>query len=185
MSEKFILNGVLQGLVDLGNWLLQIIDYLNPLSDKFILKSIIEFFIEIISYINPFSENFIGYKIIELLGDLLQFLFIPSEDSFDRVVEVWKSHFLFIDTIKVSIDSIKNSIFNSLPFEKSLSFGVDTPIYKGDIEINFGWFEKFKPYTDLLLTGFVYLFFVWRLYSNLPNIISGISVSNGGGGHNN
>lgn len=169
-----------------GEWFVELLDYLNPLSDKFILKSIIEFFVEVISYINPFSENFIGYKLIELLGDLLEFLFIPSQESFDNLIYVWNSHFAFIDTIKVAIESVRNSILNSLPFEKELTFSVDTPIYSGDLSINFGWFEKFKPYTDLFLTGFIYLAFVWRLFANLPNIISGVTITNGGGnGHDN
>ena len=73
-----------------------------------------------------------------------------------------------------------------MPFEKELTFSVDTPIYSGDLSINFGWFEKFKPYTDLFLTGFIYLAFVWRLFANLPNIISGVTITNGGGnGHDN
>ena len=60
-------------------------------------------FSDVLSYLNPFSENFFVYKLIELLGDLLEFLFVPSEDVINGVVDSVKSKFSFIDTIKSSV----------------------------------------------------------------------------------
>lgn len=36
------------------------------------------------------------------------------------------------------------------------------------------WYTQFKQYGDLILTGFIYAMFFWRIYINLPNIISGV-----------
>lgn len=45
-------------------------------------KSIFEKIGDILSYINPFSENFFGKKLIELLLNGLKSLFVPSDDFF-------------------------------------------------------------------------------------------------------
>ena len=40
--------------------------------------------------------------------------------------------------------------------------------------IDFSWYAPFKTYGDLIITGFVYAFFLWRIFINLPNIIHGL-----------
>ena len=45
-------------------------------------------------------------------------------------------------------------------------YEVDTSIYRGTLSINFGWFAKFKPLTDLFITGFVYLFLLGVYFLN-------------------
>ena len=40
--------------------------------------------------------------------------------------------------------------------------------------IDFSWYSPYKSYGDLIITGFVYAFFLWRLFINLPNIIHGL-----------
>lgn len=131
---------------------------------------------------NPFSENFLGIKLVEILvnalSDLFNFLFVPEESSFTALTNVFNEKLGFVDTIKNAVDSIKNIIFNpNIDTAVSIDYEVDTSIYTGQLSINFSWFAKFKPYTDLVLTGFVYLVFAWRLFARLPSIINGISNS--------
>lgn len=73
-SEKFILKSIIDGLVN-------ILDYINPFSENFILKGVLDFLGNIISYINPFSENFFGHKIIEMFQNLFTFLFVMTEEQ--------------------------------------------------------------------------------------------------------
>ena len=40
--------------------------------------------------------------------------------------------------------------------------------------IDFSWYSPYKTYGDLIITGFVYAFFLWRIFINLPNIIHGL-----------
>lgn len=37
------------------------------------------------------------------------------------------------------------------------------------------WYAPYKAYGDLIITGFVYVFFIWRIFIKLPGIISGTS----------
>jgi len=84
-----------------------------------------------------------------------------------------KSKFAFADTIKSVINEIKNSFVNvnSIP---TLSININSSYYTGELTIlDLSWYSKFKTYGDVIITGFVYLFFIWRLFIHLPSIISG------------
>lgn len=152
-----------------------ILDFLNPFSENFILKGIIEFLGEILSYLNPFDEKFFGYKLVEMLGDLLKALFIPSEQRIVSLTETVTNKFSFIDSIKFAINSIKD-LLNNTGTAPSLSLELSATKYtdKQTVKIiDFSWYKPFKPYGDLVLTGFIYVMFIWRMYITLPNIISG------------
>lgn len=131
----------------------------------------------ILNYLNPFSEDFFAYKLVDLLLDglktLFEFLFIPSEERFTAITNLVKSKFSFIETIKEAVNAIEN-ILNNLGNVPKLSINVKSKYYTGDIVyINMAWYEPFKPYGDVVITGFVYVFFIWRLFVHLPNIING------------
>lgn len=172
-SENFILRGVLDFL---GN----ILSYINPFSDNFILKGVLSFLGSILDYLNPFSNNFIGIKLIELLGDLLRSLFVPSEDSFIVLKEVFEEKLGFVTTIKGMIQSIQNMVEN---VEELPSITVNVPQNRFGVTevtvINLSWYAPYKAYGDLIITGFAYLFFIWRIYKNLPSILSGVSSISG------
>lgn len=129
----------------------------------------------ILSYINPFSENFFGYKIIDLFSDLFEFLFVPSGDGLEDIYYLVEQKFNFVDSIKIGINALKNSLdnVNSVP---TYSLDVNSKYYTGDLKIlDLSWYAPFKPYGDLVITGFVYIFFLWRLFVKVPSIVNGIS----------
>ena len=128
----------------------------------------------IFNLLNPFSEDFFVYKLIELLGDLLQGLFVPSEERITALTNTVSSKFGFIDTIKNSINSLQTILsgLNSSP--KLESSNIESKYYSGKLVIvDMSWYSPFKPYGDLVITGFVYLFFLWRIFVHVPNIIHG------------
>lgn len=152
-----------------------LIDWLNPTSENFILKQLWDFLINIISYINPFDENFFGYKIIDLLNELFNFLFIPSEDVISGLVDSVKSKFSFIDTIKSSISDVEDVLVGAeaVPTLKIHVNGTNYTKEQDLTIINLAWYVPFKKYGDIILTGFIYAFFFWRIYISIPRIISG------------
>lgn len=194
-DDNFILKGVLEFLSNIVNYLNpfsdnfilksvveflgSIINYLNPFSDNFILKSVLEFLGNILSYINPFNDNFFGYKLIELFKNLFVEIFVPSEDSIQGLIDVVKSKFSFVDSIKIAVNSIKDML-SGVNGSPKLTFNVDSSYYTGNVTIlDMSWYSKFKPYGDLVFTGFAYLLFVYRIYFKLPSIISGSSSVSG------
>ena len=155
----------------LGN----ILSYINPFSENFILKDVLDFLGKMLSYLNPFSENFLGYKLIELIGNLLHSLFIPNENSFVQLTEIVNDKFAFMESIKIHINTMKDML-NNLEGTPSLSLELGATKYteKQNIKIiDLSWYKPYKQYGDIVLTGLIYFFFLWRIYIRLPSIISG------------
>lgn len=149
--------------------------YLNPFSDKFILKDLLSGIGNILSFLNPFSDNFFGKKLVELLQDLLNFLFVPSEERINGLVNSVKCKFDFIESIKIAINSM-NDLINSCGNSAVLSININATKYTEAANVtilDLSWYAPFKPYGDLIITGFVYAMFLFRLFARLPDIISG------------
>ncbi len=156
----------------LGN----ILNFLNPFSKEFILKDVLNFFADIISYINPFSENFFGYKLIEFLGDLLKKLFVPSEERINAINNTISSKFNFVESIKIAINSLKDLITGVGGAPKiTLNLGATQYTESGNYTIlDLSFYAPFKNFGDVVLTGIIYAFFIWRLFISAPNIIRGV-----------
>lgn len=131
----------------------------------------------IISYLNPFDDNFFGNKIVELLRDLLKALFVPSEERITGLQNAVMSKFDFVDSIKSAINSFMD-IINNLGNAPVLTLDLQATKYTDKMSINvidLNWYKPYKQYGDLVLTGIIYAFYLFRLFYNLPNIISGAS----------
>lgn len=175
-SDNFIFTNMFKNIGDM-------LSYINPFSDNFFLKGLFnilnpfsdDFFLkDLFSWLNPFSDNFIGKKIVELIGDLLKFLFVPSDDSINNLVNSVKSHFGFIDTINNTSAMIKDMFNDTSKLPKVTLTLKDNNIYNGEITvIDLSWYAPFKEYGDLIISAFIYVFFFWRVFVNLPSIISG------------
>lgn len=130
----------------------------------------------ILDYLNPFSENFFAYKLLELLGDLLKSLFVPSEDRITAIQNTVSSKFDFVESIKISINSLADMLSN-IGNAPKLTINVSETKYTKAQKVtilDLSFYAPFKPYGDLVLTGFIYIFFLWRLFISIPNIIHGL-----------
>ena len=173
-----------------------IFNFLNPFGDSFIFKDFFSSFDifstntdnslneandgigSILDYLNPFSDNFFVYKLVDLLIDglteLFKFLFVPSEDSINNLVNSVKSKFGFIDTINNTIISIKDMFSNTDSLTKIEITLPENDWYNGKVTVmDLAWYAKYKSYGDLIISAFIYVFFIWRIYVHLADIISG------------
>lgn len=197
-SSGGVFSWLAQGIASIIKNITSILDYLNPTNEKFILKNIIDFlnpasenFIlknigkvlndiftnigNILSYVNPLHENFLGKKIIELLGNLLQNLFIPKEESFTKFQDIFSEKLGFVENVKSGVNSLKD-MFNNVEELPTLSIDIDSKYYKGELTIiDLNWYSQYKTYGDLVITGFCYIFFIWRIWVHLPSILQGSS----------
>ncbi len=128
------------------------------------------------SYINPFSENFFGHKLIDLFKNLFNTLFIPNQENLQSKVNTLKAKFGFIDTINNIISNVFNIVNNT---DSQASLSINIPDNRTGITnltiIDLSWYAPYKQYGDMVITCLIYLFFIWRIYINLPNILGGVS----------
>ena len=112
-----------------------------------------------------------------MFSDLLKTLFVPSEGKILALQDVFTSKFAFVDSIKIAINSVKNMLNN---VETLPSLAIDIPDNRTGITsvtvIDLSWYAPYKAYGDLVITGFAYLFFIWRLYIHLPSILNGVGT---------
>ena len=112
---------------------------------------------------------------LELLGDLLKSLFIPSQERLTAISYTVTSKFSFITSIKEAINSMQN-MFNNIGTAPKLEIEVGATKWteKQKLTIlDLSFYKPFKPLGDLMITGFCYLAFIWKLLVSLPSIISG------------
>lgn len=177
-GDKFIFSDFFSNIGKMLSWL-------NPFSDNFFLKGLFnilnplsdDFFLKkLFNWLNPFSDDFIGKKIVELLSNALQALFVPSEERINAVYNTVANKFEFIESIKIAINSTQD-LLNNTGNSPKLTLNVGATKYteaQNVTVLDLAWYSQFKPYGDLVLTGFIYLFFLWRLFISLPKIIHGV-----------
>lgn len=105
---------------------------------------------------------------------MLEFLFVPQDESISSFLDIIESKFSFVDYIVEGVDSLKNILTN---WGSAPKFYIDigSTKYTPEMEvcIDFSWYEPYKPYADIIITGFIYASFLWRIFIKLPGIVSG------------
>lgn len=178
-SEGGVFSWIGNFLKNIWEGIKNIFDILNPFSDNFLLKNVEKYFNNIIDFLNPTSDNFFGKKIIEFLKDLLNSLFVPDQANIDNLVNTVKDKFAFIDTVNLAIESMQN-MFNNINTMPSYSIEVGATQYTDKMTIkviDLAWYAPYKKYGDLVIAGFAYVFFLWRLFITIPSIVNGVAGS--------
>lgn len=170
----------------LGN----LLDWLNPFSENFILVKLWNFLTDILSYINPFSDNFLGKKIVSLIGDLLISLFVPENNYFTDKIDGLKAS--LNDRIPYQqylddLESLKN--VNSARSSEDISTYVSLNNYaiSDKLVINMNKFIDFSIFNKYKSTWFVWVRVVVYLLLLLYNIneftktLRGVGVINSAG----
>ena len=171
--------------------------WLNPTSDDFILKKLWEFLKDIISAIGNIAQA-IGNVISGIFSPLWNFIttfldlfnptsdnfifkivFVPSQERIDAITNTVKAKFEFVDSIKTAVNSVKD-LLNNLGNAPKITLNLKATKYteeQNTVVFDLSWYAPYKAYGDLVITGFVYLMFIWRLLVTLPSIINGTGGS--------
>lgn len=122
--------------------------------------------------------NAINNLVTDLINGLIN-LFVPEEDFFSEKFAEFKSHFAFIDTFTGFVSQFQNITRKNEAPSISIDFSKAESQYNygGKASaINLSWYSRYKPIGDIVITAFVYVFFIWRFYCRLPEIIRGSGV---------
>ena len=109
------------------------------------------------------------------MQDLFEFIFVPSEERITALTNTVTYKFDFVESIKIAINSLVDIINNTGNAPHiTIPLGATKYTEATNVKIDFSWYEPFKNYGDLVITGFAYAFFLWRLFISLPSTISGV-----------
>ena len=163
-------------------FLSDIISFINPFSEDFILKDFFEGFGNLLDWLNPFSENFFVYKLIELLGNLLEWLFVPDDNYFSN-----------------NIDDLKSSLSAKIPYEdyiqmfetiQQVESGQDISIdlngytvagkeYGLNNFIDFGWITQYKDTWYAWVRGIIFILLIIYNINQIMKLFRGYSIGEG------
>lgn len=110
-------------------------------------------------------------------------MFVPSNDFLSSNFSTFKSHFGFVDTISNSVEQFKN--FNDDTATPYVDIDLNTHLNIAGKDVVLGgkahiidlrFYAPYKATGDLMVTAFVYILFLWRVFSRLPEIISGAGI---------
>ena len=116
--------------------------------------------------------------IVDGISSVLTSIFVPTTDFITAKVESLRARFDWIDPFIVFAENISGELFSTEPpviyihlddAEGSYNYGGTIPF------LDMRWYARYKEQGDLILSGFLWALFAWRMYLKLPGIISGAS----------
>jgi len=116
------------------------------------------------------------------IADKLKELFIPQEGIIEDTMSRIRSLYLINQAIqlKTKINTLWHDLgFYGTPTAPKVTFSLSTEgtkslaQFKKDITISLDWYTPYKPYVDSILSAFMLLFYIYRMFVNLPSVISG------------
>lgn len=126
-------------------------------------------------------------KIIEGIGSIVDGIksvlidiFIPSDGFLDKKIDELRSNFAFADSIigtaNILFDFFKTSVFNTPPkLDLNLSSTEGKYNYGNfAVALDMSWYTRYKPSVDIILSGILWVVFVWNTFKTLPNTINGV-----------
>lgn len=165
-----------QKLDALGDWLSGIKESIIELPSKFAT-----WFGDLITGIESLGETITNAwdAAIEAILNGIRDIFVPSADFLTAKVDALRSEFSFADSIITSGEYIGNSL---------QGLGTEPPVIYINLANNRGpydlggevafldlrWYAEYKPVGDAIISAFLWLLFVWRLYVKAPGIIRGL-----------
>lgn len=106
---------------------------------------------------------------------MLEEVFIPNEEKMNELLDQIRARFEFVNSIKTSITSFED-VMNGIKPAPSLKINIGETKYTEARTvkiIDLSWYAPYKGIGDAVITGFVYMMFLWRLFIHLPSTISG------------
>lgn len=172
---------------NLKSWLTTIKDVIyngfKNVIDNFttLFKPIIDKISSFIDQVKVITDHIIDIGTVDgdfSIANILKYLFIPDiADLVDLVEDNDTFHvFGFVTALKTFLTYLKNTLFN---LDYIYSLHVPSCVYHGkeigDFDISFAWFIPYKTYTDLVISAFLVLGYIYWIVVSLAGIIRGNS----------
>lgn len=122
-------------------------------------------------------------KLLGGLSDLLKGLFVPRDGYFQERIDEIRSEFVLMDSVMATVDEIQ-SFFNESSFDEAPKISINMGNSRGQFNygktsyaLDLSWYKEYKPSVDIILSGIMWLFFIWRVFIGLPSILGGVGTS--------
>ena len=110
-------------------------------------------------------------------------LFTPDQALVTEITDTFKGKFGFLSTLKQFANDLFGMTADSEPpviwihLENAESkFGYN---YGGkEVALDLSWYQKYKPTVDGIVSGFLWIGYLWMLFTKAPDILNGMGLRN-------
>lgn len=122
----------------------------------------------------------IGNAVSVAFQNALDALFVPDTEAVENLTNDFFDKFPWTHTLFDYTDDIKKAFLSSEPPKIYIHFqdSKDSKYHSIGTQLAFdaSWYAPYKPTGDMILSVFIYALFLWRLFKNIPNIMSGLGM---------
>lgn len=121
-------------------------------------------------------------SIAQAISTVITDVFVPSADFISEKVDAITSRFAWIAPLVDIAQGLSVDLSSSTPpvVYVHLEDSESEYIKGGTVKfIDMSWYARYKPYGDVILSGFLWALFAWRMYLKIPGIINGVGGSVG------
>lgn len=121
-------------------------------------------------------------SIAQAISTVITDVFVPSADFISEKVDAITSRFAWITPLVDIAQGLSVDLSSSTPpiVYVHLEDSESEYIKGGTVKfIDMSWYARYKPYGDVILSGFLWALFAWRMYLKIPGIINGVGGSVG------
>ena len=110
---------------------------------------------------------------------------MPEEGFLDAKVAAIRQEFAFADSVMSTVDVISDffdTVAEGKPAKIEIHLENARSIYDYGgtaYALDMTWYAEYKPTVDTILSSIMWIFFTWRVFVHLPNIINGIAGTPG------
>lgn len=121
-------------------------------------------------------------SLLDGLTGILEAIFVPDLSGFQELVDVYTSKFNWVGDIYHFMDDFIRALQCDVPPKVS----IDLSMAESPGGYNWGgktyaldmtWYSRYKESVDTILSGILWVFFLWRLFKRIPDILSGIGIA--------
>ena len=144
------------------------------------IDAIIEWLISIGASLSDILEwiKTLPASIAQAISGVLTDIFVPAEDYVTTKVEALTARFTWIEPIVVFCKDLASEFGSATPpvIYVHLEDAESDVNYGGTVKfLDMSWYARYKAQGDLIISGFLWAIFCWRMYVRLPGIINGVS----------
>lgn len=117
--------------------------------------------------------------LFDAISGLLTDLFVPDLTACSDTLTVYQDKFKWVPDL---FGFVKN-FFDSLLCDEPPKIPIDLGKSEGSFDfggkgyiLDMSWYARYKGTVDTLLSGILWVFFLWRLFKRLPDILSGVGM---------
>lgn len=142
---------------------------------QLIAKAVSGFFSDVVTEIKVIPQT-----IVAGMTNVLTWAFVPTVGFADAEIQLLANEYplfdSFLDTIQYFREAFSGGAGEPPVIYLHLEDAEGSYNWGGTVAVlDMHWYERYKPTVDVLLSGLMWVFFLWRLLVHAPNIISGLA----------